>query len=160
MDNKNKNNLIKYRKIMFYLLKQYICFYFILFNSIFISQSKTFNCHLPKECRIESEADYGFFYKTNSFLLCDIKNEAFEFKFKEPTPLITAGEKCFLGNDSLNAIAFQWLSNDLIILENRLNLTNVIRYFDNFEIPYFSVGLYYLKGFDVNFLGENYSTKR
>ena len=120
----------------------------ILINSIFISNANTFNCHLPERCWLENDEYYDN-------LSCDINNDAFEFKFKEQTSLIT-GEKCALSKtDSI--ISFRWTSNDLTILDKQFNFTNVIRYFDYFENLRLSLKMNDLKGFDVNFLERNYS---
>ena len=141
-------------------LKQFIFFYFILFNSIFISHANTFNCNLPERCQLENQN-----YERNSFgkrlhISCFIKNEAFEFKFKEPTANITAGEKCFMETSYPNIIRFQWMSNNLTILEKQFNFSNVIRYFNNFENPDLTIQLLNLKGFDVNLTSENDSIRK
>ena len=130
---------------MFYLLNQFICFYLILSNSIFISNANQFNCHLPERCRQEK-------YLNNDILICDINKDAIEFKFKEPTPLIT-GEKCA---KTTYIIYFRWIPNDLIILDKQFNFTNMIRYFDFFEKSKLIVSLIGLKGFDINFLNKKY----
>ena len=135
-------------------MKQLIYFNFILFNSIYTSNANELNCHLPENCRIEGIYTSGFSFFYYSFILCDINNDGFEFKFKEPTPLITAGKKCFMSKFYL--IVFRWISNDLIILDKQFNFTNMIRYFGYFDETSleFSINIINLKGFDINFLGE------
>ena len=64
-------------------------FYFIFSNVVFTSTVNAFNCHLPDGCRLEK----GFIeenYEMNEignrlpfFIMCDINNNEFRFKFKD-----------------------------------------------------------------------------
>ena len=141
-------------------LNQFICFYFLLFNSILNSNANAISCDLPERCRIGNEGDipgYYLIYKISS-IFCDINSQTFEFKFSQS---ITDNETCVLEkNQSLNSINFRWMSNDLTALEKKFNFSNVIRYFDYFEGWSLNVYFWYLKGFDVNFLDKNYSSNK
>ena len=145
---------------MFYLLNQFICYYFLIFNIIFTSKANAFNCDLPERCRIGNIDSTGYYFTNRPSIYCDINNDAFEFKFKEPpAQLLTASEKCVIGNNfSRNSINFRWMSNDLTVLEKKFNFTNVFRYFDYFKGS-LTIYFWYLKGFDVNFLDKKYSFK-
>lgn len=145
---------------MLYSLNHVICFCCILFKSIFNSNANTINCDLPERCRIGNDDDLaGYYFRNNPSIFCDINDDAFEFKFKEPTSLnITANKKCVVEkNLSLNTINFNWMTNDLEILEKKFNFTNVIKYFAYFEGYSITVKFWNLKGFDFNFLDKNYS---
>ena len=134
---------------MFCLYKHFICFYFILFNGIYTSYA--FKCPLPERCRIES---WSAQFSQRFFIICDINNNEFEFKFKESTSLINIDQKCEF--EDLNLLLFRWTSNDLLILDKAFNFTNVIRYTDFFKNLPFVVNIMNIKGFDVNFLGKKF----
>ena len=63
------------------------CLYCIL-TSVFIRNCNTFNCHLPEGCRLEKiyfrgQIDFNEKGQTKyNMIVCDVKNEGFEFKFK------------------------------------------------------------------------------
>ena len=128
---------------MFRILNPLLFLYGLLFNSILITFAVApNNCPLPDECRLETIK--RLFADSKHFvILCDIKNDAFEFKIKE-----TVGEKsCNL----TNVIMFNWSSNKLITLEKKFNFTSVIRYFNRSIYVHF----WNLKGFETNILEDN-----
>ena len=133
---------------------------------IFTQIANAFNCHLPYGCRLQN----GFAqenYELNeigdrlnvSVIICDINNNDFSFKFKDP-PTFVNGTKCLLkDNNHNNKIIFRWTSKELTILDKPFDLMyRYIRYFNySTEIHFWSV-----KGFDLNFLSEkpiNYRSK-
>jgi hypothetical protein len=132
---------------MFYLLNYSFCFYFILFYNILISNAKSLNCHLPEKCRLENVDP--------SAIWCDINNDTYEFKFKQPTPVIITGEKCDINGYKHfpQTIIFRWTTKDLSILDEQFNFTNVISYFNYFKFAgRFEAHFWNLKGFDIEML--------
>ena len=84
-------------------------------------------------------------------IMCDINNNEFEFKFKNPPTFVT-GELCVSNSDFVPLI-FRWTSKELSILDRRFNFTNIFNY--NIHMKYLTdVHFWGLKGFDLNFLGE------
>ena len=123
------------------MFRLFNCFYCLLFNSILITfASASINCPLPDECRLETFKRL-FDDRKKLVILCDIKNDAFEFKIKEKSCNLT------------NVIIFNWSSNKLITVEKKFNLTSVIRYFKSSVYIHF----WNLKGFETNILENMHS---
>ena len=151
---------------MFLLLKKMrqIIFFYCLFSNIgYTPTANVFNCHLPDGCRFER----GFIsdtYDMNEIgnrldilmIMCDINNNEFRFKFKDPPNFVT-GKKCLMESNHGIKIYFKWTSKELTILESEFNFTNVFKYLSYMK-KYSIVFLWSLKGFDVNFLGKNYKS--
>ena len=142
-----------------------MAFFYILILTVFviIHIVYSFNCNLPEQCRLESQFSSISTAKIErdgelSVLKCHINDAAFEFKYKEPTPLISS-EKCVTDEKTnmIQYIIFQWQSKEVIVLEKRLNFTNAIRYYSYFkDIEYLFVRLSGIKGFDVSILDVDY----
>ena len=119
---------------MFSLLKkmrQIIFFYCLFSNFVFTQTANVFNCHLPDGCRFER----GYIlenYDMNEIgnrldilmIMCDINNDEFSFKFKDPPNFVT-GEICLMESKHTNKIYFKWTSKELTILDSEFNFTNV-----------------------------------
>lgn len=104
---------------MFLLLNKMrlkIFFFCIYFNVVFTSTANVFNCHLPDGCRLER----GYImdsYDMNEMgkhfdifmIMCDINNNEFRFKFKNPPNFVT-GEKCLMESNS-NTIVIKFISD-------------------------------------------------
>ena len=131
---------------------QFICFYCLIFDAIFIRYIHGFNCHLPEKCR--SESAFATMFSSSDFVIfCHITKDDFEFTFKEPTPLINS-DRC--DNDDYSYyIIFKWTSNKLDILYKRFNFTNAFRYLGYFKS--INVYIWDLNGFDVYLLEDDYS---
>ena len=118
-------------------------------------------CDLPESCQLEYVfGQYVGVYnekgsEKNLSIVCDINNDAFIFRFKEPM-LISSKDKCenFIF-DTISrdlSINFRWRSNELAIMDKRFNISNLIRYFSYFNANYQFIQLWDVKGFDVNIL--------
>ena len=71
------------------ILKQFICFYCLVFSGFLIPSSHAFNC-LPEKCHFESVYDYFLlsYYEENPIdkefaIICDIKDDAKDFRFND-----------------------------------------------------------------------------
>ena len=129
---------------------------------LFIQSTNSFNCYLPEKCRLEHVyTNYFDIYEKDTSIseteiTCDVNDDRFTFRFKEPTPQLNTSEKCFLNYSShynLPSITFKWTStNEMNILDKRFNITNALRYLnDYFDIEeYYIVNFWDVKGFDVN----------
>ena len=120
-----------------------------------------FNCYLPEKCRfedvyIDNDSHEKDTSKTEIKILCDINEDRFTFRFKEPTPQFNTSQKCLFDYRypyERSSIIFRYTStNEMNILDKRFNLTNALRYFnDYFDIKdYYIINFWDLKGFDVN----------
>lgn len=78
------------------VLKKFYCIY-CLFSSVLISSLNSLNCPLPIGCRLEriyqkEVIEFNEKGKLKKFaIFCDVKNDEFEFKFKEPDKSV----KCY-----------------------------------------------------------------
>ena len=59
-------------------------------------------------------------------IMCDINNDEFTFKFKDPPTFVT-NERCAVGAGS-SPLIFRWTSKESTILDREFNFTNVFRY--------------------------------
>ena len=143
-------------------------FYFIFFNSVLLSVVNAFNCDLPEHCRLDLVDDvftnllvYEKSYYKRQTIWCDIKENNFEFRFKEPTINQTNCDQ--IDPNYYNIYALKWtISNELAILNNRFNFSNAVRYFKRVPGDLSYISFIGLNGFDVNFLNnelliKNYS---
>ena len=120
------------------------------------------NCFLPERCHLQKIYTSNLFWESNDkgesysrHIICEINDETFEFNFKEPMSF-KAGKKCPDNNKigKVENIILRWTnSKELSILDNRLNISNVIRYNRYFERAK-DVKLWNLKGFDINILDD------
>lgn len=97
--------------------------------------------------------------------MCDINNDAYEFKFRDLTSQM-AKDECGkpLNNDSSEysrhefqmQVIFRWTSNnEMKILNKKFNLTNSFRYLSFFYHTIF-LNFWDINGFDVDIIDEKY----
>ena len=140
----------------------------VLLIFLFIKISNGFNCYLPEKCElerissVETDSNQKENWKPETIIMCAIRDDTFEFQYKESTPQFNTSETCLLNKKSDHiypSIIFRWTSTN--ILENRLKLTNTLKYINHFYIEsYFIVKFWDIKGFDVNlidFVDYNYN---
>ena len=146
-------------------MKKFVFLYCLLFISGFIPRIYSLKCDLPKGCRLEKVFDQSTpnirdkFYFIILTTICDIDKDSFEFKFQEPSLANSSDQKCDNYDPMRNYIyvIFKWTSNELRIFDNRLNFSNVMRYYSYFNnIRLLKIEFWDVKGFDVNiFKDEN-----
>jgi hypothetical protein len=131
-----------------------------LINLAFIVSVYTVKCPLPERSRHEKmfglstyEAEKG---EKCTVIMCDIESDSFELSYKDPTKSHLNIERCTDEMDEnpsgLQYINFRWMSKELTILDQRLNITTLNRYltlFSNRAVLFTSV-----KGFDANILED------
>ena len=123
---------------------------------IFITIAENaFNCHLPEGCRLESGFVNDYYdmneigNRLNKFIICDINNNQFGFKFKDP-PKFVNGTRCQFNAQKMIPLIFRWTSKELTILYRQFNFLNVHRY-SNYMNYLSKIFLWSVKGFDLNF---------
>lgn len=135
----------------------------------FIGNCNGFNCHLPNECRLEKvyrrkAIDFNergaLKYST---ILCDVKNEMFEFKLNHANPLKT-NHLCDLNAENVTlhpqTTILRWLFKDeSAILNERFNFTNVIKYFSKFKY-FMNLNIHSVNGFGFNLFHDDFKRTR
>ena len=133
---------------------KYLIYSILIIDFVCIANPNN-TCHLPKGCR--SEYVYDDYLEDFSekgadiwlSVMCDVNNDAFEFKFKEMS-FETDEVICDNNDNFMFLIIFRWTSNDLNILDKRFNFSNVLRYSSYYPSIRKKVKLWNLKGFDVD----------
>ena len=149
---------------MMFSQKTYLNFYWILsINALSIGYlNASFNCSIPDGCRLEKDFQREYFEFNvrgkikRFFILCDIKSDDFEFKFRKGK---LGG--CNLNKDIENRqkIIFRWKSSsELRIFDQRFNFTNAIRYFRHF-VDFIALYIYGLNGFDFNIVDKGMDSR-
>ena len=118
-------------------LKQMIIF----LSFVTIQKANGFNCYLPEKCRFEIVHENGQI-NTNNIetpkmepqIMCDINDNDFGFRYKEPTPQFNNREKCLFTSETSRPYIIFRSKNDQNILSKRFNLTNTLRYINYFDI--------------------------
>ena len=132
------------------MIGQFIYFYMLLFNGFFLStrSSDDYTCELPYGCRLENIIDpvAGEF----DTMMCDVNNDAFEFKFKE----LNSNDICY----NSKSVIFKWSgSTGLNVLDKTFNFANAARYFE-YSIEFMMARFWNLNGIDVDIFGNNLSS--
>lgn len=158
---------------MIKFINPFACFFCLLLNSVFVSAIK---CPLPDGCLYEKAI--GIYYNNGYKLrkneltkydwigICDINNNEFEFQFKNPSLQLINGSQVCDNEENINnsesyllfsQLIFRWTSNDLTILDQKFNASNVNRYFKHFNLTS-NVQLTFMnvKGFDVNIFDDEF----
>ena len=131
------------------MIRQFIYFYMILFNSVFLPGYAD-KCDLPYGCRSERVFDSRL-RKNDETIMCDVNNDAFEFKFN-PRKYEEITLDWFCNNS--HSVIFRWTgSTGLNVLNKRFNFANVARYFAYFL--YINTNFWNLKGIDVDIFDNN-----
>ena len=136
------------------MIRQFIYFYMILFNSVFLPDrsSYAYKCDLPYGCRSERVFDSRF-RENEDTIMCDINNDAFEFKFNPRTyqKLIWDG---YCNNS--HSIIFRWTgSTGSNVLDKRFNFANAARYLRYFAYFMEYMVFWNVKGIDVDIFDNN-----
>ena len=140
-------------------MKLFISFICVFLFSRNVSTANQLKCDSPDNCRFEpiykSHLHSELQESQDTFLLCDINNDAFEIRFKEAT----ASKTCDSFNSTIFALqfAFRWTTNDLAILDKRFNISNVFEYISKYGKRSKFITLLDLKGFDVDFFSDEHS---
>ena len=119
-----------------------------------------FNCKLPFGCEINDVQfiiDYNGIEKTSMAypgILCDIRNETFQFNYSMPSPLLIpeSGDLCQISKLDNNIMEFRFSSN--FILDKYFNFQKIWNYTWNFL---YNVDLNFvnLKGFELDIKTNN-----
>ena len=140
----------------------------VIHSAFIISTSSTFNCKIPSGCKIGNVhlPFSAFGYEKTSIevddLLCEIRDEQFQFNFPMPWPLLRPidkegpkfKDKCTI-NEHLrlrDAIEFRFHSN--FVLNKHFNITNLfsyLSYFRDYTMPIFVN----LNGFELDILNDS-----
>jgi len=96
---------------------------YCIISSVFIGDCIGFNCPLPERSRLvkvyyKRNLDFNEKSRSKHFaIMCDVKDEEFEFKFNEPDLTLIASENkhiCDLNIElHIETIIFRWVSNGL-----------------------------------------------
>ena len=141
-----------------------INFIYLLF--LLISMSSAFNCKLPSGCKIGNvHHPFNLFgYEKTSLeipgLLCDIRDEQFQFKYPMPWPLlkpydendIKPEDQCEIDAKYRSLIEFRFHNN--LVLNRHFNLTNLLDYLYYFR-KYNSAIFVNLNGFELDILNDS-----
>ena len=132
------------------MIRQFIYFYMILFNSVFLP-GHAYKCDLPYGCRSERVFDSTYMVNSDT-IMCDVNNDAFEFKFKPRThEEIISNGFC----NSPHSVIFRWTgSTGLNVLDKRFNFANAARYFAYF-VGYMVAKFWNVKAIDVDIFDNN-----
>ena len=149
--NKNHLNFFSQNKIK--NRKMYGILIFVQFN--FLVLTSAFNCELPNGCQINDvhlQINYYAHEKTSievPGILCDIRDEKFQFSFPMPSPLLESElfNYCQINEIYKDAIEFRFHSN--FILSKQFSLTNLFLYSDYFN-KLIAVNFVNLKGFEID----------
>jgi hypothetical protein len=83
---------------------QFVCFYSLILKNVY---GYSFNCRLPEKCRTQTVYQTQVFDINENFgkkvfaIMCDIKDDSFEFKVNSETPIIS-GDYCQFSGDLTN----------------------------------------------------------
>ena len=119
-------------------------FEIVIFTAFIISTSSAFNCKIPSGCKIGNvHYPFGLFgYEKTSIeiegLLCEIRDEQFQFNYPMPWPILrpidneslTYEDKCEINEHFKNVIEFRFHSN--FVLNKHFNITNLFSYLSYF----------------------------
>lgn len=144
--------------------------FLLYFQLLLIRQSfshSPFNCRIPNGCQIETvhHIDTIQNEKYNPLkyqgITCEIPSKGdFHFEFIL-NPLLT-NQSCLLdAEDSYNELIFRWpaINNIDMIIDKRLNLSNVIKYTSYFEKDILLV-LFNVNGFDIDLYESSLYTEQ
>jgi len=121
---------------------------------------KTFKCKIPKGCTIGNfnfiteYLNYEKIFKKRLSMRCDLKS-GFPFEFDGSSTLLNKNDSClidYLREDSF--VTLKWPTKELNILNSTFQISNLFDYLDYFKMNVF-LGLFKLKGFDINLLEDN-----
>ena len=133
----------------------------IFLSFVSIQKANCFNCYLPEKCQFEIVHENEQI-NTNNIetpkmepqIMCDINNDEFGFRYKEPTLQFNNREKCLFTSETLRPSIIFRSTNEQNILSKRFNLTNTLRYMNYFDIQNhgFILMFWDFKGIDVNLI--------
>ena len=132
----------------------------IFIHFTFVVLTSAYNCKPPIGCEIT-----GAHYQTNYFgnektsiempgVLCNIRDEEFQFNYPMPTPLLVANGRCVINKDfRIETIEFRFHSD--FIMSKQFNFTNMLIYMEFFKY-FFYPSFVNLKGFELDLInGQN-----
>ena len=139
---------------------------FLISTSLVLSS--VFNCKIPSGCKIDNVhvpySTYG--YEKTSIemegLLCEIRDEQFQFNYLMPWPILkpidnkslTLGDLCKINKHLRlrDVIEFRFHRN--FVLNKYFNITNLLRYFSYFRFPTSAIFVN-LNGFELDILNDS-----
>ena len=131
---------------------------FIHLNFLLFTTTSAFNCKLPNACQINDvhfQINLMAHEKTSigiAGILCDIRDEKFQFTFPNP-PLLDSNHWWCEIEDALNQYIIEFRFHSMLILSKQFNFNNILRYSFYFDYSII-VNLVNLNGFELDMIND------
>ena len=132
----------------------------ITMNFSFVMSTPTFNCKLPVGCEINDVqfiVDYSRYEKSTikyPGILCDIRNQTYQFEYPMPSPLLQHTDWCHISSNfktTNDIMEFRFYSS--YILNKQFNFNKMFNYIWYFKYDV-DINFMNLNGFELDFANE------